>query len=76
MRKLRAFWIRLAGLLGSGSADHDFSDELESHIAMHVDYGVRSGLSPEQARRRALIQLGWRRAGSPITPRAPHTAMA
>ena len=58
MRKLRALWIRFAGLLGFGSADHDFSDELESHLAMHVDDGIRSGLSPEEARRRAIIQLG------------------
>ncbi len=58
MRKLRALWIRLAGLFRSGSADHDFSDELESHIAMQVDDGVRSGFSVDEARRRALLQLG------------------
>ncbi len=58
MRKLRAFWIRLASLLRPGYADHDFSDELEAHIAMQVEDGVRSGLSVEEARRSALIQLG------------------
>ena len=58
MRKLRALWKRIAGLLHSGRDDHEFSDELESHIAMQVEDGVRSGLSPEEARRRALIQLG------------------
>ena len=58
MRKLRALWKRIAGFLYSGRDDHEFSDELESHIAMHVEDGVRSGLSAEEARRRALIQLG------------------
>ena len=58
MRKLRALWIRLKGLLPSGHADDEFSDELESHVAMHVEEGVRSGLTPNEARRRALIQLG------------------
>ncbi len=58
MRKLRALWIRFTGLLGFGSADHDFSDEVESHIAMHIDDGIRSGLSSDEARRRAIIQLG------------------
>jgi len=58
MRKLRAIAIRLKGLLHSGAADHDFSAELESHIEMHVDEGIRKGLSPDEARRRALIQLG------------------
>jgi putative ABC transport system permease protein len=32
--------------------------ELESHVAMHTEDGVRAGLSDEEARRRALIQLG------------------
>ncbi len=58
MRRLRGFWIRLAGLLRPSHADHEFSDELESHIAMHVEDGIRSGLNPEEARRRALVQLG------------------
>jgi len=58
MRKLRALLIRLKGLLHSGHSDQEFSDEIETHIAMHVEDGVRSGLSAEEARRRALIQLG------------------
>ena len=58
MRKLRAVWIRLKGLLHPGHGDQEFSRELEAHIAMHVDDGIRSGLSAEEARRRALIQLG------------------
>jgi predicted permease len=32
--------------------------ELESHVAMDIDDGVRAGLSPEEARRQALIRLG------------------
>ncbi|MGZ5172467.1 MAG: ABC transporter permease, partial [Burkholderiales bacterium] len=58
MRRIRAFWIRLGSLLLPGKADRDFSNELESHLAMHVEDGLRSGLSFEEARRRALIQLG------------------
>jgi len=58
MRKLRAVWIRLKSLLHPGHGDQEFSRELEAHIAMHVDDGIRSGLSAEEARRRALIQLG------------------
>ena len=58
MRKVRALWTRIKGMLHSDSADDDFSTELESHIAMHVEDGVRTGLSAEEARRRALLQLG------------------
>ncbi len=56
--KLRAFCIRLASLFRPSHADADFSVELESHIAMHTEDGVRSGLTPDEARRQALIRLG------------------
>ena len=36
----------------------DFDAELESHINLHTDEGVRAGLSVEEARRQALIRLG------------------
>ena len=58
MRKLRALWIRFIGLLHSGSGNQDFSAELESHIAMHVEDGLRIGLAPSEARRQALLRLG------------------
>src|SRR5580658_3870498 len=36
----------------------EFDAELESHVAMHIEDGMRAGLSPEEARRQALIKLG------------------
>ena len=58
MRKFRAIWIRLLGVLGGQRRDAEFSEEMESHVAMHIDDCVRAGLAPEEARRRALIRLG------------------
>ena len=58
MRKLRAFWIRLRGLSRMDAANDDFAAEIESHVALHVDEGIRAGLSPVEARRQALIRLG------------------
>lgn len=58
MRKLRAFWMRLIGVSRRGRAEDDFAAELESHIAMHIEDAVRQGLNTEEARRRALIELG------------------
>ena len=58
MRKLRAFLMRLAGLFRSRRDDADFAAELESHVALHIEDGMRAGLSPEEARRQALIRLG------------------
>jgi predicted permease len=58
MRTLRALRRRIAGLFASERAESDFAAELESHVAMHVEDGVRAGLTAEEARRRALIRLG------------------
>ncbi len=58
MPKLRAFFLRIRGLSNRKPADDDFSAELESHIALHTDDLIRSGLTPTEARRQALIRLG------------------
>jgi predicted permease len=58
MRKLRAIGLRLAGFFRRGSAAAEFSAELEAHIALDIEDGVRSGLSEPEARRRALMRLG------------------
>jgi predicted permease len=58
MRKVRAFGLRILGLFRGRRYDDDFSAELESHIALHTDDGIRAGLTPEEARRQALLHLG------------------
>ena len=58
MRQLRAFATRLRSHFLTRAAEEDFAAELESHLAMHTDDGIRAGLSPEEARRQALICLG------------------
>jgi len=58
MRELRAFGIRLRGMFGADRADSDLAAELESHLQLHIEDNVRAGLTPEEARRQALIRLG------------------
>jgi predicted permease len=58
MRNLRAFWIRLRGLFGNRDRDADLQVELESHLQMHIEDNLRSGMTSKEARRRAAIQLG------------------
>jgi predicted permease len=58
MRQFRALLQRFWGLLGSRRADADFAAELESHVVLDTEAGVRNGLTPEEARRQALIRLG------------------
>jgi predicted permease len=57
MNRLRGFWSRLVGLFGKGH-DADFASELDSHLALHIDDNLCAGMSPQEARRHALIRLG------------------
>jgi predicted permease len=58
MPTLRALALRILALVRGRRSEGDFTAELESHIALDVDDGVRSGLSADEARRQALIRLG------------------
>jgi predicted permease len=57
MRKLRAFLLRLIGLICLHCGQDEFAAELESHIALGIEDGIRAGLDPAQARRQVLIGL-------------------
>ena len=56
--KILAFWRRLCGTLNRGDAAQDFSAELEAHIAMDTEAGIKAGLEATEARRQALLRLG------------------
>jgi predicted permease len=58
LHTLRALGLRLLALFRARRPEDDFAAELESHVALHTDDGIRAGLSPEEARRHALIRLG------------------
>ena len=59
MRALGSALTRLRGLLRQdGRAERAFDEELESHLAMHVEDNLRAGMTPEEARRRAVLKLG------------------
>lgn len=58
MRRLRAGLLRLAGLFGKNRRERELSDELASHLQMHIDDNLRHGMPPEEARREALLKLG------------------
>src|SRR5690348_15125266 len=58
MRRLRAFFVRLAGLLMGDRRERELADELESHLQLHIEDNLRAGMTPVEARRQALIKLG------------------
>jgi len=61
MRWLRSFWVRLGGMFSPTRrerAGREFEEEIESHLAMHVEDNVRAGMTAAQARREAVMKLG------------------
>ena len=58
MRKLRAFFLRFCGFFRVSRSTDEFDAEMESHVGLDTEDGIRVGLSPKEARRRALIRLG------------------
>jgi macrolide transport system ATP-binding/permease protein len=58
VRPLRAWLLRLMGLLTTARADRELAEELESHVQLHVDDNIRAGMTSGEARRDALMKLG------------------
>lgn len=58
MRHLRAALARLAGFFRRGRGDDDLRDEMQAHLDMEIAEYVRRGMSPDAARRQALLASG------------------
>jgi hypothetical protein len=58
MRAARAFLLRLMNLFDQGRKERELAEEFESHLAMQIEDNLRAGMSPEQARREALLKSG------------------
>src|SRR6266851_8097416 len=76
MRGLRAWWLRLVGSFRQERPEQELAEELRSHLRLHMDENMRAGMSPEQARRDALLKLGGVEATKGALPRAPRPAVA
>ena len=55
--KIRAFWRRLSATLLRADGAGELDAELEAHVAMDTDAGVKAGLDAGEARRQALLRL-------------------
>lgn len=58
MRRLRALLLRFKGLFLKNARERELADELQSHLQMHMDDNIRAGMSPQEARRVAVMKLG------------------
>ena len=58
MRSLRAWMLRLSASFTRSRHEREMAAELESHLQLHIDDNIRAGMSPDAARRHAVLALG------------------
>jgi putative ABC transport system permease protein len=58
MTFLRVFSSRVRALFAAKQLDRDLDDELRSHIEMETEANISRGMTPAEARRRALLEFG------------------
>src|SRR5204863_2899364 len=58
MTTTREAFYRILSSFHKQQRDTDLDAELQSHIALAIEESIGHGMSPEEARRRALIRLG------------------
>jgi hypothetical protein len=56
--QLRAFAVKVRGLLGLRKSDSDFDEEVPAHLQLLVDRYVAQGMSQEDAAAAARRQFG------------------
>ena len=57
MKSLRAWSLRVAAVFSRERHELELADEMDSLLQFHIDEHVRSGMSPEKARREAISKL-------------------
>ena len=58
MGYLREAFNRILSFFHKPQRDSDLDAEMQSHIELAVEENIRQGMSPEEARRRALVRFG------------------
>ena len=53
-----ALWMRFRALLHRASLDNEIQEELQTHIEMRTADNIATGMSPDAARRDALLKFG------------------
>jgi len=62
MKSTKRFFARLFSFATAKAQDQRLSEEIEEHIALQTDENLRAGLSPDEARRQAILKFGGREA--------------
>ena len=53
-----AAFRRFINLFRHSEIDRDINAELQAHIDLRMDANIAAGMSPDEARRQALVQFG------------------
>jgi predicted permease len=58
MKALRRFFVRLTASITRGRDERRLREEIEEHLVQQTAENVRAGLSPDEARRQAVLKFG------------------
>jgi putative ABC transport system permease protein len=58
MKRLRRCWKRLIGTIAGARHDAELADEIETHLQMQTEDNLKLGMSPQEARRAAVLKFG------------------
>src|ERR671915_736474 len=58
MESLRESWSRLRSWMGRETMEREMDEEMRFHIEKATEKNLRAGMSPEEARRAALVSFG------------------
>ncbi|WP_260704647.1 ABC transporter permease [Edaphobacter flagellatus] len=58
MDALRRGWARLRAFFRKQPLDRELEEEIASHIAMATEENLHNGMSPDEARRKAMVKFG------------------
>src|SRR5438552_12676660 len=58
MRQMRAWLLRFGGLFRKEQRERELTAEMDSHLQLHIEDNLRSGMNAAEARREAFIKLG------------------
>ncbi len=58
MKILQRFLARVSNLTGRSRADQRLREEMEEHLAQQTADNLRAGMSPDEARRKAVLKFG------------------
>jgi predicted permease len=58
MKGLRRGWKRFTGFMAGHRRETELAEEIETHLRMQTEDNLRLGMSPEEARRAAVLKFG------------------